>query len=111
MPKKLIVAMQVLEYERSFLASRIFMNRYNGNLIISGAFGIFKKETVLLAGGYDDSTMGEDMELVVKLHVFCRSNHIDLFYTVCARRNLLEPGTEKSQRFDKTKETMAYRAF
>ena len=69
MPKKLIVAMQVLEYERSFLASRIFMNRYNGNLIISGAFGIFKKETVLLAGGYDDSTMGEDMELVVKLHV------------------------------------------
>ena len=41
MPKKLIVAMQVLEYERSFLASRIFMNRYNGNLIISGAFGIF----------------------------------------------------------------------
>ena len=77
MPKKLIVAMQVLEYERSFLASRIFMNRYNGNLIISGAFGIFKKETVLLAGGYDDSTMGEDMELVVKLHVFCRSNHID----------------------------------
>ena len=37
MPKKLIVAMQVLEYERSFLASRIFMNRYNGNLIISGA--------------------------------------------------------------------------
>jgi len=69
--------MQVLEYERSFLASRIFMNRYNGNLIISGAFGIFKKETVLLAGGYDDSTMGEDMELVVKLHVFCRSNHID----------------------------------
>ena len=91
----MIVAMQVLEYERSFLASRIFMNRYNGNLIISGAFGIFKKETVLLAGGYDDSTMGEDMELVVKLHVFCRS----------------KPGTEKSQRFDKTKETMAYRAF
>ena len=32
MPKKLIVAMQVLEYERSFLASRIFMNRYNGHL-------------------------------------------------------------------------------
>ncbi|MEF9840403.1 MAG: glycosyltransferase family 2 protein, partial [Lachnospiraceae bacterium] len=36
MPKKLVEAMQVLEYERSFLASRIFMNRFNGNLIISG---------------------------------------------------------------------------
>lgn len=77
LPKKLVVAMQALEYSRSFLASRIFMDHFNGNLIISGAFGLFKKETVLLAGGYDSSTMGEDMELVVKLHVFCRSNHID----------------------------------
>lgn len=77
MPKRLIISMQVLEYERSFLASRIFMNRFNGNLIISGAFGLFKKETVVLAGGYDASTMGEDMELVVKLHAFCRANHID----------------------------------
>ena len=77
MPKKLVVASQVLEYERSFLASRIFMNHFNGNLIISGAFGLFKKEMVLLTGGYDTSTMGEDMELVVKLHTFCRANHID----------------------------------
>ncbi|MEG2597386.1 MAG: glycosyltransferase family 2 protein, partial [Oscillospiraceae bacterium] len=76
MPKKLVEAMQVLEYERSFLASRIFMNRFNGNLIISGAFGMFKKNTVILAGGYDSSTMGEDMELVVKLHAFCRANHL-----------------------------------
>lgn len=76
LPKKLIVAMQVLEYDRSFLASRIFMDKYNGNLIISGAFGLFKKNEVILAGGYDSSTMGEDMELVVKLHSFCRINHI-----------------------------------
>ena len=61
---------------------------------------IFKKETVLLAGGYDDSTMGEDMELVVKLHVSA-DQIILIFYTVCARRNLLEPGTEKSQRLIK----------
>ncbi|MEG2456136.1 MAG: glycosyltransferase family 2 protein, partial [Oscillospiraceae bacterium] len=76
MPKKLIEAMQVLEYERSFLASRVFMNHFNGNLIISGAFGMFKKSTVILAGGYDSSTMGEDMELVVKLHAFCRANNL-----------------------------------
>ncbi|MEG0590389.1 MAG: glycosyltransferase family 2 protein [Lachnospiraceae bacterium] len=76
MPKKLIEAMQVLEYERSFLASRIFMNRFNGNLIISGAFGMFKKSMVILVGGYDSTTMGEDMELVVKLHAFCRANHL-----------------------------------
>lgn len=76
LPKKAVVAMQVLEYDRSFLASRIFMDKYNGNLIISGAFGLFEKSTVILAGGYDATTMGEDMELVVKLHSFCLTNHI-----------------------------------
>lgn len=75
-PKQPLAAMQVLEYERSFLASRIFLNQFNGNLIISGAFGLFKKETVILAGGYDPTTMGEDMELVLRLHVFCRANRI-----------------------------------
>ncbi|WP_148408899.1 glycosyltransferase family 2 protein [Murimonas intestini] len=77
LPKKIIIALQVLEYDRSFMASRIFMDSFNGNLIISGAFGLFEKNTVVLAGGYDNSTMGEDMELVVKLHAFCRLNHLD----------------------------------
>ena len=66
--------MQVLEYDRSFLASRILFDKFNGSLIISGAFGLFKKDTVVEAGGYDATTMGEDMELVVKLHDYCVSN-------------------------------------
>ena len=68
--------MQVLEYDRSFLASRILFDKFNGSLIISGAFGLFKKETVIHCGGYDHSTMGEDMELVVRLHEYCVSNNI-----------------------------------
>lgn len=72
-----LVSMQVIEYDRSFLASRILMDQFNGNLIISGAFGLFKKDIVIACGGYDTSTLGEDMELVVKLHVFCRNNLID----------------------------------
>ena len=74
MPKKLLPCMQVLEYDRSFLASRILFDKFNGNIIISGAFGLFQKSVVIAAGGYDNTTMGEDMELVVKLHVFCREN-------------------------------------
>lgn len=74
MPKKLLACMQVLEYDRSFLASRILFDKFNGNIIISGAFGLFQKNLVIEAGGYDATTMGEDMELVVKLHVFCREN-------------------------------------
>lgn len=76
MPWNPVVGMQILEYDRSFMASRIFMNKFNGNLIISGAFGLFKKDTVASVNGYDVSTMGEDMELVVKLHSFCRTNKI-----------------------------------
>lgn len=76
MPKKILPCMQVLEYDRSFLAARILFDRFNGSIIISGAFGLFKKSLVIDVGGYDTSTMGEDMELVVKLHVFCREHGI-----------------------------------
>ena len=81
MPKKLLPAMQVLEYDRSFLASRILFDKFNGNLIISGAFGLFKKSVVVAAGGYDVTTMGEDMELAIKLHVFCREHGMP--YRMC----------------------------
>ncbi|MGN0405599.1 MAG: glycosyltransferase [Bariatricus sp.] len=80
LPKSIIACMQVLEYDRSFLASRILFDKFNGSLIISGAFGLFKKDTVIAAGGYDHTTMGEDMELVVKLHEYCVMN--DLPYII-----------------------------
>lgn len=76
LPKKLIPALQVLEYERSFLASRIFLDKFNANLIISGAFGLFKKQAVINIGGYQVGSMGEDMELIVKLHSYYRSNKL-----------------------------------
>lgn len=76
MPSQVLACMQVLEYDRSFLAARILFDKFNGSIIISGAFGLFKKSVVIDAGGYDPTTMGEDMELVVKLHVFCREHGI-----------------------------------
>ena len=76
LPRKIIPAMQVLEYDRSFLSARILLDQFNGNLIISGAFGLFRKDVVLAVGGYDPETVGEDMELVTRLHVFCRGNGI-----------------------------------
>lgn len=74
MPRNLLACMQVLEYDRSFLAARIMLDKFNGSIIISGAFGLFQKSMVVAAGGYETNTVGEDMELVVKLHVFCREN-------------------------------------
>lgn len=74
LPKNILACMQSLEYDRSFLAARILFDKFNGSFIISGAFGLFKKETVIAAGGYNASTIGEDMELVMRLHEFCISN-------------------------------------
>lgn len=74
LPNNILACMQALEYDRSFLASRILLDSFNGTLIISGAFGLFKRDMVIACGGYDANTMGEDMELVVKLHEYCVNN-------------------------------------
>lgn len=74
MPKNPIVGMQVIEYDRSFLASRIFLDLFSGNLIISGAFGLFKKDVVIASGGYQKDVIGEDMELVMRLHNYMMNN-------------------------------------
>jgi cellulose synthase/poly-beta-1,6-N-acetylglucosamine synthase-like glycosyltransferase len=62
------VIMQIIEYLRAFLMGRIGLSRHNLLLIISGAFGVFSKRWVLEAGGYRTDTVGEDMELVVRMH-------------------------------------------
>lgn len=76
-PKKLLVIFQLIEYYRVFLTTRVWFNKFNRNLIISGAFGLFKKSSVVNIGGYDTNTIGEDMELVVKLHSFYRKNRLE----------------------------------
>ena len=76
LPLNIVVSMQAMEYHRSFLASRILMDTFNGNLIISGAFGLFKKSIVVGAGGYSSNSIGEDMELVLRMHGYCRNNDI-----------------------------------
>ncbi|MEZ2719125.1 glycosyltransferase family 2 protein [Niallia circulans] len=63
-----LVIMQIIEYLRAFLMGRIGLSRHNLLLIISGAFGVFSKKWVLKAGGYQTNTVGEDMELVVRIH-------------------------------------------
>jgi len=68
LPKTLLGQFQVMEYFRSFLAGRVAFSIINGLVIISGAFGIFKKNKVVEIGGYKLGSVGEDMELVLRLH-------------------------------------------
>ena len=75
-PKNPVVIFQIIEYLRVFLNSRVSLNGINGNLIISGAFGLYKKQAVVNVGGYSHGLMGEDMEIIVKIHSFYRKNKI-----------------------------------
>lgn len=66
-PGNMLAGLQIVEYLRAFLFGRLGWNRLGGNLIISGAFGLFRRHSVLAAGGYLHDTVGEDMELVLRL--------------------------------------------
>lgn len=76
LPRNLLARFQVLEYLRAFLAGRVGWSVLNASLIISGAFGVFRRSIVVDAGGFDRQTVGEDMELVVRLHRYCRDKDI-----------------------------------
>lgn len=67
LPKSRLGRAQALEYIRAFVLGRMAWSRASGLILISGAFGAFDKEVVLKCGGYDTSTVGEDMELVVRM--------------------------------------------
>ncbi len=67
LPKSWLARYQVVEYLRAFLVGRLGWDRLGGNLIISGAFGLFRRAAVVTAGGYAHDSIGEDMELVTRL--------------------------------------------
>jgi cellulose synthase/poly-beta-1,6-N-acetylglucosamine synthase-like glycosyltransferase len=73
LPKSWIARFQVVEYLRAFLGGRVAFSAYNCLVVISGAFGLFSKSALLAVGGYRTDTVGEDMELVMRLHHWARS--------------------------------------
>lgn len=76
LPRNRLAMFQVVEYLRAFLNGRMGWDSLGCLLIISGAFGAFKKDVVVQVGGYAGNTIGEDMELVVKMHKYLRKNKL-----------------------------------
>ena len=76
LPNDILARFQVLEYLRAFLSGRMGWAALDATLIISGAFGLFRRSVVVDAGGFATDTVGEDMELVVRLHRHCRERKI-----------------------------------
>ncbi|HKW41818.1 MAG TPA: glycosyltransferase [Gemmatimonadales bacterium] len=76
LPRRFLPGVQVVEYLRAFLFGRLGWNRLGGTLIISGAFGLFRKEYLLAIGGYRVTSVVEDLDLVVRLHRYLRHQKI-----------------------------------
>lgn len=75
-PDKFLPRCQVVEYNRAFLMGRLAWSRMDGLLLISGALGIFDKEIAIACGGYYTKTVGEDMELVVRMRKYMAEKKI-----------------------------------
>jgi cellulose synthase/poly-beta-1,6-N-acetylglucosamine synthase-like glycosyltransferase len=63
-----VQATQTAEYLRGFLGGRIAWSALNGLMILSGAFGVFRRDVLQASGGLSRETLGEDMELTMRLH-------------------------------------------
>jgi cellulose synthase/poly-beta-1,6-N-acetylglucosamine synthase-like glycosyltransferase len=68
MPRRWIPRIQVIEYLRAFLLGRTGWSRLRALILISGAFGLFRRDVVIAAGGLDPDCIGEDFELVMRIH-------------------------------------------
>lgn len=82
LPTDLLSLFQVIEYLRAFLIGRLAWSEMGAMMLISGAFGIFKRQIMIDVGGYSTDCIGEDMEIIVKIH-----------------RHLAETGKEGEMRF------------
>jgi cellulose synthase/poly-beta-1,6-N-acetylglucosamine synthase-like glycosyltransferase len=67
LPKNIIARIQVVEYIRAFLLGRMAWSEVNGLLLVSGAFGLYPRKRLLEVGGFDAATVGEDLELCIRL--------------------------------------------
>jgi cellulose synthase/poly-beta-1,6-N-acetylglucosamine synthase-like glycosyltransferase len=77
LPRKSIEVIQVIEYLRAFLIGREAWGQGNMLTIISGAFGVFRTEQVRAIGGYRPSSIGEDFDLIARLHRHLRRQRAD----------------------------------
>lgn len=73
MPRSWLARCQIVEYMRSFLLFRIACSSQNAVTIISGAFGLFRRDALIEVGGFSKSAIGEDMDLTIRLHEYFRA--------------------------------------
>jgi cellulose synthase/poly-beta-1,6-N-acetylglucosamine synthase-like glycosyltransferase len=76
LPRHPLARFQIIEYLRAFLGGRVGMSKLKSLLIVSGAFGLFRKDIALQCGGYRANTIGEDMDLIVRMRKYLHEKKI-----------------------------------
>lgn len=76
-PKSILEKIQVVEYFRAFLFGRLGFQKLDSLLIISGAFGVFRRDIIDRVNGWLPTAVGEDMELVVKIQKLVREEKMN----------------------------------
>ncbi len=76
LPRNSLARFQIVEYFRAFLGGRLGLSMLRSVLIISGAFGVFRKDIALKCGGYRTDTIGEDMDLVIRMKTYLHQKKI-----------------------------------
>lgn len=76
-PRNWWVRIQIIEYLRSFLLGRAGWSQAGGLLIISGAFGVYRRDVLIAVGGFDTDSLGEDADMVVSMHRWARDTGLD----------------------------------
>lgn len=82
--KRMLISLQALEYLKGFYIYKLSLSRQKAMAIISGAFGVFKKQALLGAGGYRD-TLGEDVDITLQLHKLNRNQDWKMLFVPAAR--------------------------
>ena len=76
LPRSWLARFQLIEYLRSFLLFRAAWVSTNAVTLISGAFGLFRRDAVIAVAGYDRTAIGEDMDLTLRLQLYYRSQRL-----------------------------------
>jgi cellulose synthase/poly-beta-1,6-N-acetylglucosamine synthase-like glycosyltransferase len=82
LPRSWLARFQIVEYMRAFLLFRLACASQNAVVLISGAFGLFRRDAVIAVGGYDQTAIGEDMDLTIRLqrHFRARGEPIQIAF-------------------------------
>lgn len=76
-PRQWLARIQIVEYLRSFLLGRAGWSRLQALILISGAFGLFRRDVLVEVNGLDTNSIGEDFELVMRIHRHMRDSRRD----------------------------------